>query len=65
MLYELAIQCLSNIGILREYFLSKTVEDLDKNKDEFGIVVQWYKLMNGIWEKNYYFLKALEEKCEY
>lgn len=48
-----AIQCLSNIEILRDYFLSKNfVEDLDKEKDEFGIVVQWYKLMNGIWEKN-------------
>ena len=48
-----AIQCLSNIAILRDYFLSKSfVEDLDKNKDEFGLVVQWYKLMNGIWEKN-------------
>lgn len=48
-----AIQCLSNIQTFRDYFLSKEfVDDINKNKLEVNLVVQWYKLMLGMWRKN-------------
>lgn len=48
-----AIQCLSNIKIFRDYFLKKEfVEDLNKEKMEFNLVIQWYKLLLGLWRKN-------------
>ena len=48
-----AIQCLSNIEELRNHFISKNfASDLNKEKQELGLVVQWYKLICGIWHKN-------------
>ena len=44
-----AIQCLSNIKILRDYFLEKKfVEDLCNYKMECDLVIQWYKLILGM-----------------
>ena len=48
-----AIQCLSNIEQLRTYFITKKfTEDLNRNKEELGLVVQWYKLIVGLWKQN-------------
>ena len=48
-----AIQCLSNIEELRTYFISKQfAPDLKRDKQELGLVVQWYKLLCGMWNKN-------------
>ena len=45
-----AIQCLSNIKILRDYFLTKKfLEDINKEKSELALTVNWYKLLNGLW----------------
>ncbi len=48
-----AIQCMSNIEELRDYFLKKKfIEDINKSKQELGLIKQWYHLLNGIWEEN-------------
>jgi len=48
-----AIQCMSNIPQLRDYFISKKFgEDINRKSIEMGLVVQWYKLLCGIWENN-------------
>jgi ubiquitin C-terminal hydrolase len=48
-----AIQCLSNIPVLRKYFLSKKfTEDLNRDKIEFRLVVHWYKLLDSIWNSS-------------
>tara|TARA_A100001015_G_scaffold171866_2_gene191015 strand:+ start:1197 stop:2219 length:1023 start_codon:yes stop_codon:yes gene_type:complete len=48
-----AIQCLSNVEILRDYFLDKDfLEDLNKEKEELSLVVNWYKLLNHMWSGN-------------
>ena len=48
-----AIQCLSNIPILTYYFKSKSfIKDLKNDSDERNLVVQWYKLIDGLWSSN-------------
>ena len=48
-----ALQCLGNIKSLRDYFISKKFgEDINKEKEEIGLTVQWYKLLCGLWSKN-------------
>ncbi len=48
-----AIQCLSNIPKLTFYFKSKRfIKDLNEESDERNLVVQWYKLVEGIWSSN-------------
>lgn len=48
-----AIQCLSNIKSLRTYFLEKEfIDDINNKKMEVNLVVQWYKLILGMWRKN-------------
>lgn len=48
-----AIQCLSNVDKLRDYFITKKfVQDINKDKDELGLVKQWYHLVNGMWNAN-------------
>ena len=47
-----AIQCLSNVKILRDYFLSKKfLEDINKDKVELSLTVNWYKLLNALWTR--------------
>ena len=48
-----AIQCLSNIPELTYYFKSKKfIKDMKNESDERNLVVQWYKLVDGIWSSN-------------
>ena len=48
-----AIQCLSNIPMLTYYFKSKKfVKDLKGGSLERNLVVQWYKLIEGLWSTN-------------
>ena len=48
-----AIQCLGNIKSLRDYFLNKDfIDDINKKKIEVNLVIQWYKLLMGMWRKN-------------
>lgn len=48
-----AIQCLSNIPKLTYYFKSKRfIKDLNEESDERNLVVQWFKLVDGIWSSN-------------
>ena len=46
-----AIQCLGHLDKFRKYFISKEFgNDVDRNKPEVGLVVQWYKLIDGMWQ---------------
>ena len=48
-----AVQCLSNIPILTQYFKSKNfIKDLKNKSLERNIIVQWYKLIDGLWSSN-------------
>jgi ubiquitin carboxyl-terminal hydrolase 8 len=48
-----ALQCLSNIIPLTEYFLSgKFVEDFNKDKKESYLCIEYVKLLKGLWEEN-------------
>ena len=47
-----AIQCLSNSLLLTDYFLKKEyLKDINKEKN-YKIAIEWYKLLNGIWDNN-------------
>lgn len=48
-----AIQCLSNTIELSYYFLSdKYKEDINEEKIESKLVIEWKRLVKGIWENN-------------
>ena len=48
-----AIQCLSNIPELTHYFKSKSfIKDMKNDCNERNLLVQWYKLVDGIWSSN-------------
>ena len=48
-----AIQCLASVDVLKKYFLEKKfISDLNKSSNEFNLVVEWYKLINGKYENN-------------
>ena len=47
-----AIQCLSHSLLLTDYFLKKEyLKDINKEKN-YKIAIEWYKLLNGIWDSN-------------
>ena len=48
-----AVQCLSNVLELTYYFRSKKfVADLKQDSQERNLVVQWFKLLEGLWNNN-------------
>lgn len=48
-----AVQCLSNVLELTYYFRSKKfVGDLKHDSQERNLIVQWYKLLEGLWNSN-------------
>jgi ubiquitin carboxyl-terminal hydrolase 8 len=48
-----AIQCLSNTTMLTEYFLTKEyLKDIVRTKKEASMCIEYYKLLNGLWEEN-------------
>lgn len=48
-----AVQCLSNVLELTHYFRSKKfVGDLKHESQERNLIVQWYKLLEGLWNSN-------------
>ena len=48
-----AIQCLSNIPKLTHYFKNKHfIKDMNNEADERNLLVQWYKLIDGMWSNN-------------
>ena len=48
-----AIQCLSHIHNFRAYFTSKDFsKDINREKDEIKLVVEWYKVINALWQEN-------------
>lgn len=48
-----AVQCLSNISPLTFFFINKDfISDLKNESLERNLVVQWYKLLIGLWSSN-------------
>ncbi len=48
-----AIQCLSHIEYFRDYFVSKKFgKDIQRNKEEINLIIEWYKILNGLWSEN-------------
>ncbi len=48
-----AIQCLSNVISLTEYFLSGDyTEDIDTTRKEYKMCREYYRILNGLWEDN-------------
>ncbi len=48
-----AIQCLSNTLPLTFFFLNKKyLSEINNNKLQTNLIIQWYRLINGIWEEN-------------
>lgn len=48
-----AVQCLSNSLPLTYFFLNKDyLTELDENKKEYNLIIQWGRLLEGIWEEN-------------
>lgn len=48
-----AIQCMSNTLVLTNYFLSdKYLEDIDKSKIESGLVLEWRRLIEVLWNND-------------
>jgi len=47
-----AIQCLSHTNEFREYFLKEKYHADTPRDGVDDIIVQWYRLMNGMWEDN-------------
>ena len=47
------LQCLSNVDLLRKYFLTNAwKEDVDRERKETVFAIEFYKLINGIWEED-------------
>ena len=47
------LQCMSNIIPLTDYFLKKKfISNLDSNRIETNLSIQYYKLLEGIWNSN-------------
>ena len=48
-----ALQCLSNIPSLRDFFLNKIfLNDLDQKKNECDFTIEFYKIILALWNKN-------------
>ena len=45
-----AIQCLSHTEPFKDYFLNKQFENETNHK--LKLTIQWYRLLNGLWEEN-------------
>ena len=48
-----AVQCLSNTTLLTDYFLTDTyLKNIKKNNDNCDLLIQWVRLMKGMWESD-------------
>lgn len=48
-----AIQCLSNTLPLTYYFLTKKyIKDIKQERKETGLVIEWFRLLEGMWDSN-------------
>ena len=48
-----AIQCVCHIPKFRDYFIKKTFgKDINREKEEINFIIEWYKLLNGLWGQN-------------